>query len=84
MDAADLRRLEWSCRRGMLENDLILREFMRRHGAALAGVRLNSFMRLLDLADCDLRDLIGGRSDTTDVALAEVVSMLRDCNVTCD
>jgi antitoxin CptB len=82
LDAADLRRLEWSCRRGMLENDLILQEFMRRHGAGLAGTRLDSFKRLLMLADGDLWDLIGGRSDTTDAALAEVVGMLRDCAVT--
>lgn len=84
MDAADLRRLEWSCRRGMLENDLILREFMHRHGAGLEGVRLESFKRLLVLADGDLWDLIGGRSDTTDSALSEVVAMLRDCSVKCD
>ena len=82
MDPADFRRLEWSCRRGMLENDLILQEFMRRHGKLLVGTRLESFKRLLTLSDGDLWDLIGGRSDTTDAALGEVVNMLRDCAVT--
>ena len=81
MDAADLRRLEWSCRRGMLENDLILQEFMRRHGTVLAGGKLDSFKRLLTLSDGDLWDLIGGRSDTKDEALGEVVEMLRECAV---
>lgn len=81
MEPADFRRLEWSCRRGMLENDLILQEFMRRHGPLLAGARLDSFKRLLNLSDGDLWDLIGGRSDTTDAALGEVVNMLRDCAV---
>ncbi|MFM9969914.1 MAG: succinate dehydrogenase assembly factor 2 [Burkholderiales bacterium] len=84
MDPADLRRLEWSCRRGMLENDLILREFMRRHGAGLEGEKLMSFKTLLNLSDGDLWDLIGGRSDTTDAALGSVVNMLRDCAVSCD
>ena len=81
MEPADFRRLEWSCRRGMLENDLILKEFMLRHGALLEGVKLDSFKRLLNLSDGDLWDLIGGRSDTTDAALGEVVNMLRDCAV---
>ena len=81
MDPADLRRLEWSCRRGMLENDLILQEFMRRHGTLLEGHKLDSFKQLLNLSDGDLWDLIGGRSDTTDAALGEVVNMLRDCAV---
>jgi len=81
LDPAELRRLEWSCRRGMLENDLILQEFMRRHGPELDGGRLESFKRLLSLADGDLWDLIGGRSDTRDASLMEVVNMLRNCAV---
>ncbi len=81
MDPAELRRLEWNCRRGMLENDLILGEFMRRHGAGLHGRKLDSFKRLLEYSDGDLWDLVGGRSETPDAALAEVVKMLRDCTV---
>ena len=53
----------------MLENDLILQEFMRRHGTVLAGGKLDSFKRLLTLSDGDLWDLIGGRSDTKDEAV---------------
>ena len=84
MDAADLRRLQWSCRRGMLENDLILQEFMRRHENDLDSARLESFKRLLTLDDGDLWDLIGGRGETNDAALAQVVAMLRDCAVASD
>ncbi len=81
MEPAELRRLQWNCRRGMLENDLILQEFMRRHGETLSGPGLASFKRLLELSDGDLWDLIGGRSETTDAALAETVAMLRECTV---
>ena len=84
MDPVDLRRLEWNCRRGMLENDLILQEFMRRHGAGLEGRKLDSFKRLLEYSDGDLWDLIGGRSETPDAELGEVVKMLRDCTVPCE
>ena len=84
MDPVDLRRLEWNCRRGMLENDLILQEFMRRHGAGLEGRKLDSFKRLLEYSDGDLWNLIGGRSKTRDAELGEVVKMLQDCTVPCE
>ena len=81
MDPAELRRLTWNCRRGMLENDLILQEFMRRHGAALQGRKLNSFKRLLEYGDGELWDLIGGRRKAPDAELVEVVEMLRNCTL---
>ena len=65
----------------MLENDLILQEFMRRHGEKLSDPGLASFKRLLELSDGDLWDLIGGRSETTEEVLAETVAMLRECSV---
>ena len=35
MTATELNRLRWRCRRGMLENDLILARFMDARGLAL-------------------------------------------------
>jgi succinate dehydrogenase flavin-adding protein (antitoxin of CptAB toxin-antitoxin module) len=33
MDATELNRLRWRCRRGMLENDLILARYLDARGA---------------------------------------------------
>ena len=81
MNTAELRRLEWNCRRGMLENDLILQEFMRCHGAGHQGRTLDSSKRLLEYDDGELWDLIGGRSESPDAKLVGVVKMLRNCTV---
>ena len=81
MDPVELRRLHWHCRRGMLENDLVLQEFMRRHGEGLEGERLNAFRALLDYSDGDLWDLIGGRREVPSGPLTEIVNMLRACSV---
>ena len=77
--AAELRRLRWRCRRGLLENDLVLGQFLDAYGAALEGERLQAFKTLLDYSDNDLWDLVSGRAECGDPALGEVVRMLQDC-----
>jgi antitoxin CptB len=81
MEAAVYRRLQWRCRRGLLENDLVLREFLERHGPALEGERLRAFQALLEYSDNDLWDLVSGRSACDDPALSAVVSELRSCKI---
>jgi succinate dehydrogenase / fumarate reductase iron-sulfur subunit/antitoxin CptB len=78
-DAAELRRLRWRCRRGLLENDLVLGRFLDTYGDALEGDRLRAFKTLLDYGDNDLWDFVSGRAECGDPALGEVVRMLRDC-----
>jgi succinate dehydrogenase flavin-adding protein (antitoxin of CptAB toxin-antitoxin module) len=78
-EAAELRRLRWRCRRGLLENDLVLEQFLDAHGAGLEGERLRAFKTLLEYGDNDLWDLVSGRAECGDPALGEVVRMLRDC-----
>jgi antitoxin CptB len=81
MEAAELRRLQWRCRRGLLENDLVLREFLERHGPGLEGERLAAFQALLEYSDNDLWDLISGRADSGDPATSAVVTELRRCQI---
>jgi antitoxin CptB len=78
---ADFRRLQWHCRRGLLENDLVLEAFLEQHGAGLAGERLRAFKALLEYSDNDLWDLISGRSECDDPALSAIVSELRRCQI---
>jgi succinate dehydrogenase flavin-adding protein (antitoxin of CptAB toxin-antitoxin module) len=72
-------RLRWRCRRGMLENDLVLERFLERHGQALEGERLRTFQALLEYSDNDLRDLVNGRSECDDPAMSDMVRLLRGC-----
>jgi antitoxin CptB len=56
----ELRRLRWRCRRGLLENDLVLARFLDRHGTTLGTEDLAALDRLLALPDPELWDLVSG------------------------
>jgi antitoxin CptB len=60
---AELNRLKWRCRRGLLENDLFLERFFRRHGATLTVSQAQGLARLMDLPDNDLLDLLLSRKE---------------------
>ena len=61
-DDRRLARLRWRCRRGMLENDLLLTRFLDRRGAALCEADVAALDRLLDLSDNELWDVLCGRT----------------------
>jgi len=79
MDAQELNRLRWQCRRGLLELDLILERFLDRHLDRLQGEHLASFKTLLDYTDNDLLDLIRARAECRDSRLAQVLGWMRNC-----
>jgi len=63
IDAAALSKLRWRCRRGLLENDLLIERVFARGAvtpAAAAGLEA-----LMPLADNDLLDLFLGRTKPT-------------------
>jgi antitoxin CptB len=62
LDERRLARLRWRCRRGMLENDLLLTRFLDRRGAALSEADVAALDRLLDLPDGELWDVLCGRT----------------------
>lgn len=74
----DLRRLRWRCRRGMLENDLVLSRFLDRHAGTLDRETLRQLGELLELGDNELWDLICGRGDYPDARLRRTLQLLRD------
>ena len=73
----ELRRLRWRCRRGLLENDLILTRFLDRQGDALDADQLIALNMLLDLDDNDLWDFLSGRVECADRRLSPLVELLR-------
>jgi len=77
IDDLRLQRIRWRCRRGMLENDLILARFLDARGASLTDEDAAGLDRLLDLSDPALWELLAGDADVPDRALAALVARLR-------
>ncbi len=74
-----MNRLRWSCRRGLLENELVLERFLHAYAELLEGERLAAFKMLLEYGDDELWGLVSGRCECGDPALGEVVQLLRNC-----
>ena len=62
-DEAALRRLRWRARRGLLENDLLIGRFLDRHGTTLDAAQKQTLLKLLELPDTELLDLLLGRTE---------------------
>ncbi len=77
IDDRSLARLSWRCRRGMLENDLVLSRFLARRGGTLRDDELAALGDLLDLSDNDLWEIISGQAEPSDRRLAPLVAQLR-------
>jgi antitoxin CptB len=81
IDERALSKLRWRCRRGLLENDLLIERFFDRHAASLTVGQAQALGELMDLADNDLLDLLLRRREP-DGELArpqvrQVLEMLR-------
>ena len=63
IDARALSRLQWSCRRGLLENDLIIQRFFDSHAPGLTLRQARGLQHLMDLSDPDLLDLLLRRTE---------------------
>lgn len=73
----ELSRLHWRCRRGLLENDLFIERFFRRHEAHLTVRHADGLQALMDLPDNDLLDLLLRRREPdADLARPEVIEVL--------
>ena len=73
----ELDRLRWRCRRGLLENDLILARFLDARGAAISDEEVVALDRLLRLGDNELWDLLAGRQEPADAAVQPLLEELR-------
>ncbi|MBN9408542.1 MAG: succinate dehydrogenase assembly factor 2 [Burkholderiales bacterium] len=81
LDTRTLGKLQWRCRRGLLENDLLIGRFFERHGHQVTTAQAEALAVLMDLGDNDLMDLLlrrtelQGELDTRDIK--EVLEMMR-------
>ncbi len=72
-----LSRLRWRCRRGLLENDLLIERFFARHEATLTQAQAEGLQALMDLPDNDLLDLLLARNEPKgELARPEVIEVL--------
>jgi antitoxin CptB len=78
LSAEQLRRLRWNCRRGLLENDLVLEKFLGIYARDLDQTRLACLNELLALTDNDLWDVVAGRVEPA-AEHVELVGWLRSC-----
>jgi len=81
IDARDLSRLKWRCRRGLLENDLFIERFFRHHEETITIRQAAGLQALMDLADNDLLDLLLARRELQGEVdrpeVREVLSLMR-------
>ena len=81
LDPVALNRLKWRCRRGLVENDLLIERYFARHGACITARQADGLTALMELPDNDLLDLLlrrrepEGRLARDDVI--EVLGLLR-------
>ena len=77
LDERSLSKLRWRCRRGLLENDLLIERFFDQYASRLTVPQAEALGALMDLADNDLLDLLLRRKDLTgDLDQAEVRKVL--------
>lgn len=72
-DDRELERIRWRCRRGLLELDLLLQQFLERHYATLTEREHAVLTRLLDLPDPELLDYCNSLSQPDDPELDALV-----------
>ena len=81
IDERALSKLRWRCRRGLLENDLLIERFFNRHPEGISATLADGLTALMDLGDNDLLDLLlrrkepSGEIDTA--AVHKVLAELR-------
>ena len=84
--SSDLHRLKWRSRRGLLENDLFVERFFRRHSATLTERNAIALQALMELADPDLLDLFLARQEPQGAldceAVHEVLKLIRTGSLT--
>ncbi|GBU15001.1 hypothetical protein AwPolaro_03790 [Polaromonas sp.] len=63
LDERGLSKLKWRCRRGLLENDLLIEQFFRRYESTLSIRQAKGMNELMELSDHDLLDLLLRRKE---------------------
>jgi antitoxin CptB len=68
--------IRWRCRRGMLELDLLLNDFLEQY-ETLDDEQQSTFERILEYPDQTLFELLMGRMKPTDKDVVNVIKQIR-------
>ncbi len=72
----ELRQLEWKCRRGTLELDLLLSRFLKEFYTTAPLNEQVAFQRLLEYPDDQLTDLLTGKEISQDRDVGHVIQRI--------
>lgn len=67
----------WQCRRGMLELDLLLNNFVDKKAAQLDEQQRRTFEQLLSYPDQTLFDLLLGEAVSSDTLISKMIHDIR-------
>ncbi len=75
---SEISRLQWQCRRSMLELELLLRGFLDNQYAQENEAVKESFCELLALSDQTLQDLLFNQVIPEQAGIADVVERIKN------
>lgn len=76
----DKPRIQWACRRGMLELDIAIMPFFKHEYDSLSDEDKACFIRLLRADDPDLFNWMMEHGEPADPALKRMVDLIRERN----
>lgn len=73
-------RIEWDCRRGMLELDKVIMPFYQQHFDQLSEEKKQAFIRLLSCTDLQLFSWFFNRTSAPDAELQGIVDDIQQAH----
>jgi antitoxin CptB len=77
MDDRRMERLRWRCRRGLLELDVVLKNFLDQGYQTLSPVEREAFDKLLAVPDNILWAYLQGSENPLEKELMQIISKIR-------
>lgn len=77
MTLNDKKRLRWQCRRGMLELEIVLNDFLEYHYDELSEDKKHMFVDLLTLIDPLLYDYLMGTQIAEKQAHRDIINIIK-------
>ncbi|ACA32049.1 FAD assembly factor SdhE [Histophilus somni] len=71
-------RIEWDCRRGMLELDKVIMPFFQQYFDELPDAKKDIFLRLLACSDLQLFSWFFNKTPAADLELQEMVDHIQE------
>lgn len=80
LNSTERARLTWHCRRGMLELDLILQNFLKNGLDKLNFEQIQCFDNLLNCTDPELYAWLMGYDTPEDAQFHDLIAIIRHCH----